>query len=412
MTAFLILAVLLTAAALYWVLVPLVRGRRVAAGESGAAAANVAVYRDQLRELEADLASGLMSADQYDQARRELEARLLEDVALESAPRPPAAAPARGTVFALALAVPLSAIVLYLAVGAPGTLDPRQMAAAGGMQGMHAHDFEVLVDRLAARLKEEPEDGEGWLMLGRSYNLFGRYADAAQAYANAVKRLPPDASLLADYADALAMAQGRRLEGEPEKLIARALAIDPNNVKALALAGSAAFERRDYAEAARYWERMVPLVPPDSDEARTLRANIEEARTLAASTIPGRGPARVVPTVAKPGITGVVKLAPELAGKTAPDDVLFIFARPKDGSRMPIAIQRRKAGELPAEFVLDDVSAMAPGMSLSSYAEVVIGARISKSASATPRPGDLEGVSAPVRNDARGVAVVIDSVVR
>ena len=137
-------------------------------------------------------------------------------------------------------------------------------------------------------MKETPDDPEGWMLLARSYGALGRYNQAAQAYANAAARLPGDAGLLADYADVLAMAQGRRLQGEPERLIARALEADPNNLKALALAGTAAFEKQDYAGAVRHWERMLPLVPPDSDDARSIQASIAEARSLGGAPPGGR----------------------------------------------------------------------------------------------------------------------------
>jgi cytochrome c-type biogenesis protein CcmH len=256
-------------------------------------------------------------------------------------------------------------------------------------------------------------------MLAKSYKHFGRFEDAAKAYANALSRLQPDATLLADYADVLAMAQGQRLQGEPEKLIARALALDPKELKALALAGTAAYERKDYASAVRYWERMLPLVPPDSEDARAVKASIDEARGLggiAAAAAPG--PAAAPEAAAAPaaattaGVSGVVKLAPEIAARVAPTDTVFIYARAAEGSRMPLAIVRRQARELPVSFTLDDKSAMAAGAALSKQQHVVIAARVSKSSSATPQPGDFEGRVGPVRNDASGVTVVIDSEVR
>ncbi|MDH3438635.1 MAG: c-type cytochrome biogenesis protein CcmI, partial [Betaproteobacteria bacterium] len=241
---------------------------------------------------------------------------------------------------------------------------------------------------------------------------------SVEAYANAAARTPNDAQLLADYADALGMAQGRNLEGEPEKLIARALAIDPANTKALALAATAAFNRRDYANAVQYWERMLTVLPPDSEAAQVVRSNIAEARSLAGGALAAASPAAPAPALAPAPadaggrVSGVVKLAPELAGKIAPTDTVFVFARAAQGPRMPLAILRRQARDLPLEFTLDDSMAMTPAMKLSSFPQVVIGARVSKSANAVPQPGDLQGLSAPIQVGANGVSVVIDSEVR
>jgi cytochrome c-type biogenesis protein CcmH len=263
-------------------------------------------------------------------------------------------------------------------------------------------------------------------MLARSYSVLGRFDQAAAAYAEAAKRLPEDAQLLADYADALAMAQGQRLAGEPEKLVARALRKDPNNIKALALAGSAAFERKDYAKAVNYWERILPLASGDPEFTRSINASLAEARSLGKGMVPpasGVEPVAVrenavketrgaQPAAAGGGVSGVVKLAPELAAKAAPTDTVFIFARAADGPRMPLAILRKQVRELPVTFKLDDSMAMAQGMNVSSFPRVVIGAHVSKSAQAIPRPGDLEGISKPVANNAAGVTVVINSEVR
>ena len=210
MTAFWVIAALLAAGALAFVLPPLLRRRRAAPG-AAAEATNVAVYRDQLRELDTDLAAGTLARDQYDDARRELEARLLADVQ-GGAAAPRAAATGRIAAIAAGIAIPVASILLYLAVGNPGALAPETES-----HGITRQQIEGLVDRLAARMKENPEDATGWVMLGRSYTVLDRFPEAASAYANAVKRSQPDAQLLADYADALAMAQGQRLQGEPAR---------------------------------------------------------------------------------------------------------------------------------------------------------------------------------------------------
>lgn len=410
MTMFWVIASLLMAGALLFVLPPLLqRGARV---QQGAAALTLAVYRDQQAELDADRRAGALSEAQYEAARRELERRLLEDIG-EPTPAPqPAARASRVPAAVVALAAPLFAVSLYFVIGEFKALDPGRAAPlAGNTHEVTPDQIRVMVERLALRLAQNPDDAEGWAMLARSYNVLGRYQDASMAYGRAVERIPGNASLLADYADALAMARGRRLQGEPEALIQRALVADPKHIKSLALAGSAAFEKRDYAGALSYWERITQLVPPDSDVARSIGNSIKEARGLAAAPAASAALAAQPPAGAAPGVSGIVRLAPDLAAKVAPNDTVFIFARAADGPRMPLAVLRKKASELPIQFTLDDSLAMAPQSRLSGVPQIVVGARVSKSASATPQQGDLEGLTQPVSNVERDVKIVIDKVI-
>ena len=405
MTLFVVLGVLLVAGAVLFIVPPL--ARRTARAGASRDAVNVAVYRDQLRELDADLKAGTLAPDQHDKARAEIEARLAADLGKGEAA---ADAPgnARRAALALGLAVPICAIAVYLSVGNPRALSPEAQAGAGP-HGMTAQQFETMVGRLATRMKENPEDTEGWMMLGRSYAVMGRFSESSEAYAKAVARAPKDAQLLADYADSLAMAQGRTLKGEPEKILKRALAADPNNVKALVLAGTAAFDRGDKAGAVQLWERALAVVPAESQMAERLRAGIAEAR--------GSSPIAQAPKAAKAAaksarVSGTVKVDPKLAGKIAPDDTVFIFARAAEGPRMPLAILRKQGRDLPLQFTLDDSMAMAPQMNLSAFPRVVIGARVSKSANASAQPGDLQGASAPIAVGSERVDVTIDTEVR
>jgi cytochrome c-type biogenesis protein CcmH len=258
-----------------------------------------------------------------------------------------------------------------------------------------------MVERLAAKMRENPEDADGWKLLGRSYSALGRFNEAADAYAKAAVRAPRDAQLLADFADTLAMARGQSLEGEPEKLVHRALEIDPDNMKALALAGTIEFNRRQFAAAAGYWKRMLAHVEPGTEDARVIQSNIDEALQMAGSPVP-----------AEKALQGTVSLSAKVKDKAAPDDTVFIYARAAEGPPMPLAVHRVKVRDLPAKFSLNDAMAMAPGMAISAHPRVIVTARISKSGQAAPQPGDLQGASAPVANDASAVTVVIDTVVR
>ena len=393
----------LAAGVVLFVLRPLL-SRRAAGAAVSRKAANLAVYRDQLKELDAELAAGKIAAADHQRAREELQARMLEDVdasaAAEAAPR----RAGRGAALAVGIAVPVLALAVYAFVGAPDGLSPHE--APGPFSEAQV---EAMVERLAAKMRENPDDADGWKMLGRSYAVLGRFADAVDAYSKAALRAPNDAALLADFADALAMARGQSLQGEPEKLVLKALQIDPKNLKALALAGTAAFHRSEFKVAADYWERMLPLVPPESEDARAIKENVAEARAKAG--VPA------APSVAKadakphPGLRGTVRLSQKLRDKLSPGDTLFVFARAAEGPPMPLAILRRTAGELPLEFALNDAMAMAPGLHLSAFPRIVVTARVSKSGDAKAQPGDLQGASKPVANDAKGVVVEINEVV-
>jgi cytochrome c-type biogenesis protein CcmH len=425
MTRVWIIAASLVAVALAFVLTPLLRARK---SESSAAAQplNVAVYRDQLAELEADRHAGTLTGEHYERARLELEQRLLEDVGdkdtRDNGTPAAGALRSRGAAVVVGLAVPLLAVGLYFTVGTPRALAPLA-PPQDASHGVSGEQIQAMVTKLAERMKQNPEDAKGWFMLGKSYSVLGRFDDAVAAYAQAEKRNPADAQLLADYADALAMANGRTLSGEPEKLVLRALKINPDHAKSLALAGTAAFDRKDYAGAIRHWERLVAQAPPGSEMARGVQSGIDEARGLlgrgalgtpaaAEKPVAGNAASAAPTTAGGKGVSGKVTLAPALAAKAGPGDTLFVFARAAQGPRMPLAILRRKVSDLPLVFTLDDSLAMSPQMRLSGVPQVIIGARISKSGDATPRSGDLQGASQPVGNAARDVTVVIDTEVQ
>jgi cytochrome c-type biogenesis protein CcmH len=410
MTAFWIVGACLLAGALLFLLPPLLQ-RSTARASIAQSEANLSVYRAQLDELAADVAAGTLDTTQYESSRHELERRLLQDVPVDSSAGPSAAPAGRWPAALLGAAVPLVAVLLYLHLGSPALIaqQTKSAPASGATHAMDRQQIEQMVDGLARRLAANPQDPDGWIMLARSYTVLRRYDDANAAYARAVEQRPGDAQVLADYADTLAMLQGKRLAGAPAALIQRALRADPKNMKALALAGTEAYERRDYARAGDYWQRLLALAPPGSELARSVQANVQEARALAAGAPSASAATRAAAGSAR--ITGTVRLSPALASKAAPDDIVFISARAVQGPRMPLAVLRRQVKDLPTAFVLDDSLAMAAGMTLSAYPEVVVGARVSRAGSATPRPGDLQGIVQPVLVGATDVRIVIDSVV-
>lgn len=392
-------ALALLAVALAFVLWPLARephGRGAAE-----AATNAAILKDQFAELERDHATGTIATPEYEQAKVELKRRLLEDTG--AADTTTAAPPRRRwAAVATAVALPVTAAGLYLALGNPAALAPAPVQAA-----VTPAEIEAMVAKLAARLESRPDDLEGWAMLGRSYKVLGRNAEAAQAYAKAGSALAGDPRLLVDYAESLALAHGGNLQGKPAELIARALELDPGFALARMLSGAVAFQREDYAGAIREWSAVQSRFPPDSDEARGIGESIAKARELAAAQ-PGPK-AKAGATAAK--VAGTVRLSGELAARAAPTDTVFIFARAAAGGGPPLAVLRRQVKDLPLAFALDDTMAMAPERKLSGAQEVVVGARISRSGSPLPQSGDLQGLSRPVKVGAAGVAVVIDAAV-
>lgn len=414
MLIFWVLAGLLLAGGLFLILPSLIRPRATVQGQVGGA--NVAVYRDQLKEAERDLAADLITPERFEQLKAEIQRRVLEDTQGAAAPAA-TAAPSRKLALALALVIPLASVGTYLTLGAPDAVSPTVAAPANGDQHQVTPDqIQRMVAALAERLKADPGNADGWLMLGRSYAALDRYGDAVGAYRKAVDLMPGNANVLADLADVMAMSQGKQLAGEPMKIIQQALAIDPRHVKALALAGSAAFEAKDYAGARTYWERLVVVVGPDSEMANAVRGGIAEATQLEAAASGKPGPAAAAASAPQPAaaaaasVTGEVVLAPELAARVAAGDTVYVFARAAQGPRMPLATLRQPVGSWPLRFTLDDSSAMTPELRLSGQQQVVVGARISRSGNATPSSGDLTGQSAPVAVGAQGVRVVIDRV--
>ncbi|MEO8123751.1 MAG: c-type cytochrome biogenesis protein CcmI [Burkholderiales bacterium] len=390
---------------------------------------DIPALKRKLQQIEAQHRAGSLADDTYAAEKARLERALVALVLESPVPASDASRPAKGFVASLAVAVLAVAGVGYWWTGSPGLASagaPGVSSAAPGdpVQSENEQKFAQAVEELAAKLKEHPEKAEGWALLARSYVRLGQLEPALSAFQKAVALRTDDASLLADYADVLAVANGRNLEGEPRKLIERALKLEPDNLKALSLAGAAAFDRKDYANAVQYWERVVRLSPSDSPYLQELQAGIDEARKQGGvgphaeatvnSTRPGAA-ATSQPTsgaVDATAIRGTVRLSPAMAGKAALTDTVFIYARAAEGPRMPLAIIRLQVKDLPAAFTLDDSSAMSPVAKLSMSPKVIVSARVSKSGQAAPSPGDLVGETPPMANHADGVTLLIDQVLK
>ena len=441
MTVFVALAAALAALSLAFLLPPLLRSN--SARDIDRARANLGVLKDQLAELEADHRRGAVADAQYAEIRAELERRVLEDVQTAQAPAPASATRSRWPAIAVAVVLPLAAAGLYSRFGDPAAFDPGLQAASRSQDDAHISgaQLEQMVAALRQRLAKEPDNADGWLTLARSLYQMKRFDEAAAAFEKLVALVPDDASVLADYADAAAMAAGRKFDGKPRELVARALELDPTQWKALAMAGTDAFEQQDYKRAVAHWEKLRTQVPADSPIARSISGSIAEARQRGgmppesapvAQAAPGamprddvhksvKGPTRAAAEAAAKGapaaapgggatVSGTVTLSPALKARVAPTDRVFIFARPASGSRMPLALTAVQVKDLPAQFTLDDSMGMSPDFKLSSQSEVIVGARVSRTGQPMPSSGDLEGLSIPVKLGAKDAAVTIDKV--
>jgi cytochrome c-type biogenesis protein CcmH len=416
MTEFWIFCALLLVVALLFIVLPLLRNT---AKNSDVVrdAANLEIFRDQLAEMNADLANGLLTQDLYDQGKRELQARMLEEVKSPRGRGSQVRNPLRVLAAVLVVLVPLASIGLYLKLGNLNAFLPQDTHASA--EGFGTVLSPTAIKELQDKLSKQPNDPNEWLLLARSLVQLERYSEAVKAYDTLTRMVPNEAQLWADYADALAMTQGQSLLGRPTQLLDRALALDPNNAKALALGGSAAMERGDYPTAIEDWEGLLKQIPDkNSDEAKMVAAGISQAHTFLAQIKSGKAPMMAQapamqqskPAVApgKERITGTVMLSRALKDKAAPDDTVFVLAKAAEGPPMPLAVLRKQVRDLPLKFSLDDSMAMAPQMKLSNFDKVVVIARVSKSGNAMPQPGDLQGMSAPLRPGKHGLKIDID----
>ena len=418
MAWFWVIAALLLLLAMWMVVGTLWRKPASAGPTHSASQSNLALLKAQLAQADQDRAEGRIDAAQHQATRAEIERRAVEEESVAAAPAREGSP--RATLLLLLVALPVLTLGLYAQIGTPSALSPQPPTAHGDPSSM---EVEAMIAKLAERMEKQPPgnvaDAEGWVMLGRSYAVVQRYAEASRAFGRALQLMPGNAQIMVDQADVLAMQQGGNLQGEPMRLIEQALKNNPSNLKGLALAGTAAFERKDYAAAIDYWGRAQAAAPPEGEFARSLEQSMAEARALAggaaAAVVPpvaaaASGPAAQAQAQGPSSISGRVSLSPALAARVGAGDTLFVYARAAEGPRMPLAILKRSSGDLPLSFTLDDSMAMTPEFKLSAFASVVVGARLSKSGNAMPQSGDLEGLSAPLAGRSSGIDIVIDTV--
>lgn len=385
-----------------------------------------AIFRQQFDEIAQDKINGVLDAAQYELAKTELERRMLEEIGATNV-LTSSAKPDRRLAAVLLVLLPLAAVVIYTKIGSPTsvtipTMAPNMQPEAATEQTTLEHkamagDIEPLLNALKSKLEKNPGDGSGWALLARSYVELRRHAEAVPAYEKAVKAIPDDPQLLADYADALAVVNGHDLTGKPEELANQALKLDPHHTKALLLAATAAFNRKDYKLAIAHWETLQQDLPADSEVLPEVKASLNEVYTLAGV----KPPAPSAKTTAQPsaleqkvaeGVSGTVKIAAGLANKIDPTATVFVFARATHGAPMPLAIERITVKDLPYTYHLDDSKSLMPANKLSQAGEVVIVARISKTGDAKPQAGDLQGTSSAVKPNSGKVDVEINELLK
>ncbi|MQM32083.1 MAG: c-type cytochrome biogenesis protein CcmI [Candidatus Accumulibacter phosphatis] len=403
MTSFILFAVLLVVAVIAILLPPLLRAPKPSAGADHREA-NLAIFRDQLAELERERDNGALDLADFEQAQNELQRRLLDEVQ-PRASAPSEARPGRKTALALLVVLPLAAAGGYALLGNQQALDPLQRQAR-----ITPQQIEGMVAGLVEKLKANPDDSKGWLMLARSYKVLERFPQAADAYSRAGALVNQDAALLADYAEVLSRATGGELQGKPGELIDQALKIDPDEPQALLLAGAAASERRQFTAAADYWARLLAQLEPGSQEATTIAAAVDRARAIAAQSALGEPAGKTSVASGSGAVSGEVTLSGEVAGQARPDDVLFVFARAEEGPRMPLAATRARVGDLPLHFRFDDSMALPGGKKLSDFKTVSIEARVAKAGKAKSSSGDLFGTLSGVKPGSQGLRLLIDQV--
>ena len=375
-------------------------------GEREHVMSHVSVYREQLAELERELAQGSLDQQGFDLSQQELTQRLMEDApGAATAPAPAAPARTKLLISLLTLTIPVLAFVIYFYVGTPIALDPALLAQANGEEQITPQKLETMAEQLSQRLEKEPKNAEAWVMLGRIQRALARYeqADAALQKALALER---NDDVMIERAEVLAQKNNGSFKGEAWAIINSVLKADPQNGNALLLAGSAAYSEGRFKEALVYWEKVRGLLPATSPDGPALAEAIDKARERLglpplSPAVAGNAPASAG-AMAKPEsdgterLSGRVVLGSELEAQVSPKDTVFIYANAAEGPRMPLAIIRTTVDKLPYDFVLDDSLAMNPQMKLSQVKSVMVRARISKTGNAMPQAGDFGASVGPV----------------
>ena len=363
---------------------------------------NAVIYKEELDKLEQERASGTLDAASYEMGHAEMRRRLFQDT--DEADGVSVLGSPIKTMIVVGLFIAVATTGLYLWIG-----NANEVVDGGTHQKVAQQDVEKMVAGLAAKMEQDPTNLKGWAMLARSYKVMGRPLEAEKAYDRAGTYIDGDAQLLADYADVAASNANGSFVGKPQQLINKALKVDPNNMMALWLAGTAAYNNSDYKSAVRIWQKLEGLLPPDSEDTRTIQSSILDAQQMGSLPITKKPSSQPTAPSGNGSVSGLVEVDPSLKSKVKPDDVIMVIAR-APGARMPLAIMRARAADLPVRFVLNDALAMTPDALISTLKEVTVEVRISKSGMAKPEPGDMMSATQNVKVGATGVKLLVDQI--
>ena len=367
--------------------------------QASQANANAKVYRDQILDLDHEHNSGHISDEEWQQSRDELSLRLLEDTSAVDDPAAKTEKPAIWTAVVLAVALPLGSMGMYIWVGQPEALNPLALKTPDQVD---PKDLTKMAQTLAEKLQDKPDNLQGWVMLGRTYRTLENFDAALRAYDSALK-LTDDDDLKLERIEVIAMQRQGQFEGEPWNVIREVLQRDPQHFGALLTAGSASYAEGKFADALKYWEQARKPLDANNPDLEGLESAIATVRERL-----GMPPAKAAPAVTSGlNVTGQVNLSASLKSKASPNDVVFIYATPANGDRMPLAIFKTTVSQLPFNFTLDDSTAMAPDRKLSAAGEVMVKVRVTKSGNAMPQSGDLSGSLGPVKVGAKGLKLEI-----
>jgi len=367
--------------------------------QASQANANAKVYRDQISDLDREHESGHISDEEWQHSRDELSVRLLEDTAAVDDPAAKAEKPAVWTAVVLAVAMPISAMGLYMWVGNPEALNPLALKSPDQVD---QKDLAKLAQTLADRLQSQPDNLQGWVMLGRTYRTLENFDASLKAYDTALK-LSADDDLQLERIEVMAMQRQGLFEGEPWRVIREILQKDPQHFGALLTAGSASYAEGKYADALKYWEQARKPLDANNPDLPGLENAIATVRDKLGM------PTKAAPSASSAlNVSGQISLSAALKAKVSPNDAVFVYATPANGDRMPLAIMKTTVSQLPLNFMLDDSTAMTPERKLSMAGEVLVKVRVSKSGNAMPQSGDLTGASeGPVKVGAKGLKIEI-----
>jgi cytochrome c-type biogenesis protein CcmH len=393
---------LCVAAVFLWVLLR----ERKPLTQASQATANAKVYRDQILDLDREHDSGHISDEEWQQSRDELSMRLLEDTSAADDPIAKTEKPAVWTAVVLAVALPISAMGFYMWVGEPEALNPMALKSPDQVD---QKDLAKLAETLADKLQSQPENLQGWVMLGRTYRTLENFDASIKAYDAALK-LSADDDLQLERIEVMAMQRQGNFDGEPWRVIREILQKDPQHYGALLTAGSASYAEGKYSDALKYWEKArKPLEAnhPDLAGLDNAIATVRDKMGLPAK-VASTGPSGSAAPSSALNVSGQISLSAALKAKASPNDAVFVYATPANGDRMPLAIMKTTVSQLPLNFTLDDSTAMTPERKLSAAGEVFIKVRVSKSGNAMPQSGDLTGGSdGPVKVGSKGLKIEI-----